>query len=380
MTMFDCGPLAAVLAAATGEGRIVGAVAAVAHRGSVHLRAAGFADREEGLPMSGDALFRLASLSKVVVSVAALALAEQGAIELDGAVTDWLPWFIPRLPSGRAPKISLRHLLTHSAGLGYSFGQPGGGAYRAAGISDGLDDSGLTLDENLRRLGSVPLLHRPGEAWTYSLATDVLGAVLERAAGRPLADLIAELVVQPLGLASIGFVAAPDAVLATPYGDGKPVPQRMGANFALPFGESSIRYSPGRAYDGNAYPSGGTGLVGTAADFLAFLEAIRMAGAPILSPESAAALTTNAVGDRQVGLPGSGLGWGLGVAIVRDPAVTGSPLGAGSWQWGGVYGHSYWVDPAAELSAVLLTNTAIAGMAGPFPDAVKRAVYEGLRA
>lgn len=375
---FDSTPLEAVLAEATDSGRIVGAVAAIAHQGTIQLHSAGSADREAGRAMTPDAVFRLASLSKAVVCVAALALAERGTIDLDSPVTDWLPWFTPHLRNGETPIITPRHLLTHQAGLGYGFGQPAGGGYPAAGISDGLDVSGLTLEENLRRLASVPLLHAPGTAWSYSLAIDVLGAVLEAACGRPLEAIVRATVTQPLALESIGFVATPETMLATPYASTAALPERMGERYILPMGQSAIVYAPGRAWHADAFPSGGTGLIGTAGDYLRFLEAVRGGGAPVLGRKMAAALVTHCVGSATVGMAGSGLGWGLGVSIVRDPAASASPLSAGSWQWGGVYGHSYWVDPAAEVSAVLLTNTAGAGMAGAFPDAVKRAVYAGL--
>jgi len=342
------------------------------------LHAAGLDDREAGRAMDRHAVFRLASLSKAVVCVAALALAERGTIELNAPVTDWLPWFTPRLRSGETPAITLRHLITHQAGLGYGFSQAGGGDYPAAGISDGLDDSGLTLEENLRRLASVPLLYPPGASWSYSLAIDVLGAVLEVACGQSLTAIVRTLVTGPLGLDSIAFIARSQTALVTPYASTAKLPERMGDRFTLTMGQSAIHYAPGRAWRADAFPSGGTGLIGSAGDYVRFLEALRTGGAPILSSAMVEALVTHAVDDVTVGMPGSGLGWGLGVSIVRDPAASGSPLSAGSWQWGGVYGHSYWVDPAAELSAVLLTNTAGAGMAGAFPEAVKRAVHAGI--
>jgi CubicO group peptidase (beta-lactamase class C family) len=376
--MFDAGALDAVLAETTGNGSVVGAVVAIAHHGNVRIQAAGLDDRETGRVMAPDAVFRLASLTKAVVCVAALALAERGTIDLDQPVTDWLAWFTPRLPGGEQPRMAIRQLLTHQAGLGYGFAQPGSGGYRAAGISDGMDDSGLTLEDNLRRLTAVPLLHAPGTAWSYSLSIDVLGAVLEAACRRPLGEILARLVFDPLGLHSLAFVAAPGAPLVTPYASGPALPVRMSEHFVLPMGSSAIHFAPDRAWRADAFPSGGTGLIGNARDYLTFLDAIRSGGTPILSRPMAEAFITHAVGDAVVGLPGSGLGWGLGVAIVRDPDKSGSPLSAGSWQWGGVYGHSYWVDPAAALSIVLLTNTAGAGMSGAFPDAVRRAVVDGL--
>lgn len=376
MHVFDAGPLCHAMA----DARIVGCAIAIAHRGqTIYAGAAGWADRENHIPMAADTPFRLASLTKAVVCVAALSLAETGVIDLEAPVTDWLPWFTPALASGERPPISLRQLMTHTSGLGYGFAQPRGNSCEAAGVSDGLDESaGRTLEDNLRRLATVPLLDPPGTAWRYSLGIDVLGAVLERVTGLPLSAVIARQVTRPLSMNGTMFTAPPGMTLAIAYADGMPVPVRMASAHAVPMGNGAIHFAPARAHDPAAYPSGGTGLIGTAADYLRFLEAVRTGGGGIVTPETAERFTTNMVGDLTVGLPGSGLGWGLGVAIMRDPAATASPLNAGSWSWGGVYGHSYWVDPVADLSVVALTNTAIAGMAGPFPDAIKAAVYAGL--
>jgi CubicO group peptidase (beta-lactamase class C family) len=116
-------------------------------------------------------------------------------------------------------------------------------------------------------------------------------------------------------------------------------------------------------------------MVGTAFDYLRFLEALRTGGRPILRTATAQAMTRNAVGNLPVPLGGEGWGFGLGVAVLKDPRPTGARSGAGTWLWGGVYGTNFFVDPAAELTVVMMTNTAIAGTGGPFPEAVKLAVY-----
>ena len=116
-------------------------------------------------------------------------------------------------------------------------------------------------------------------------------------------------------------------------------------------------------------------MVGTATDFLVFLEALRNGGAPLLKPESVEALTTNAISDLRVNAVEPGWGFGLGVAVLKDPELAESPQSSGTWKWGGAYGHSWFVDPARRLSVVALTNTAVAGMNGPFPEAIVDAVY-----
>jgi CubicO group peptidase (beta-lactamase class C family) len=355
------------------ERRIVGAAVTAARDGEiVYQRAAGYADRESRRPVRENESFRLASMTKAIVSVAALALMDQGRLQLEHPVTHWLPEFRPRLADGREPVITIRHLLTHTAGLSYRLTESPQGPYHRLGVSDGLEQSGVTLAENVRRIAAAPLLFEPGTSWHYSVAVDVLGAVLERVAGSSLPQLVRSLVTVPLAMSSVDFVVPADTVLATPYGDATPEPVRMTNPFQLPFLGGAINYSPARAFDRAAFPSGGTGMVGTAADYLRFIEAIRTGGAGVLRPETAAAMTRNAIGDIA---PGPGFGFGLGVQVLRDPAAAQSPLNAGAWNWGGVYGAHYWVDPVERISFVALTNTAVAGMFGAFPAALQRAVF-----
>ena len=369
--------LDAVMLDAVNSGYIVGATVIAAKDGEiVYRRAAGFADRETRRPMTENEVCRLASMTKPIVCVTALALIDDGRLGLEDPVTRWLPEFRPKLPDGREPVITVRHLLTHTAGLTYGFLEAEDGPYHRLGVSDGLDHSGLSLDENLRRIASAPLLFEPGTGWHYSVAIDVLGAVIERVSGMTLPDAVQRIVTGPLGMSSVRFVATADTVLATPYGDASPQPTRMTDPFSLRFGQSAIVYSPARAFDATAFPSGGVGMVGTAEDYLRFAEAIRTGGAGIIRPQTVVAMTSNAIGDLPVGAAGPGFGWGLGVAVLRDPAAAKSPVNAGAWNWSGVYGTNFWVDPAAGISVVALTNTAVAGMTGNFPIALRRAVYQ----
>src|SRR5262249_35025185 len=157
---------------------IVGAVVTVAKGGHIALeRAIGLADREERVPMRVGTPFRYASLTKPIVAAAALGLVEEGVLALDAGITRWLPDFRPAF-AGRPAGITVRHLLTHTSGLSYGFFEPGTGPYHAANVSDGLDQPGLSLDENLRRLAGAPLAFAPGAAFLYSLSFDVLGGVM----------------------------------------------------------------------------------------------------------------------------------------------------------------------------------------------------------
>jgi CubicO group peptidase (beta-lactamase class C family) len=368
--------LDAVIDQAIGEERIVGTVVLVAEDGRiVYRRAAGFADRENGVHVREDTVFRFASLTKPIVSVAALALIERGDLWLESPVTDWIPWFKPKFGDGEEPVITVRHLMTHTSGLTYGFMELPDSAFHRAGVSDGLDQPGLSMEENLRRISSVPLNHTPGRRWNYSVATDVLGEVIARCAGMTLPDVVEQLVTGPLGMRDTKFRAAEGVALAKAYGDGEPRPALMGEPHRILFGRSAVHYSPTRAFDAASFPSGGGGMVGTAPDFLVFLEALRTGGAPLLTPESVKALTTNAIDDLRVNAVGPGWGFGLGVAVLKDPELAESPESTGTWRWGGAYGHSWFVDPARRLSVVALTNTAVAGMNGPYPDGIRDAVY-----
>jgi CubicO group peptidase (beta-lactamase class C family) len=374
-------PLDAAIDAALRQQRLVGAVVLVAHRGAcLYRRAAGWADREAQRPMREDTTFRLASVSKLVVATAALVLVAQGRLALDAPVARWLPWFRPALPDGRVPDISLRQLLSHSAGLGYRFLEPADGAHARAGVSDGMDNSGLSLEDNLRRLAGVPLQYAPGTGWGYSLSIDVLGAVLQAASGQALPALVRDLVTAPLGMHATAFHAEDAACLAVPYVNGAPAPHRLGeGEVVAPFAESAgIVFHPSRALDRDAFASAGAGMVGHAGDVLRLLETLRGGGAPLLPAALVAEMGRAQAGD--FGPPdGPGWGYGLGFAVLRDPAPTATPEAPGTWRWGGAYGHNWFVDPARELSVVALTNTLYEGMSGAFVVELRDAVYASLR-
>jgi CubicO group peptidase (beta-lactamase class C family) len=368
-----------VIEQAIAEKRIVGTVVLVSLDGKlVYQRAAGFADRESKRPMQVDSVFRLSSVSKPIVSAAALALVDQGKLSLDDPVTKWLPDFRPKLASGAAPTITVRQLLTHTSGLGYKFAEKPGSPYYQAGISDGFDELRISLDENVRRLATVPLFNPPGQAWRYSVSIDVLGAVIEKAAGKALPQVVAELITQPLGMRDTAFWAKDPARLVVPYHDAKPEPAPMSDPYVMPYGEGArMTYSPSRALDPKAFPSGGAGMVGTAPDVMRLLEAIRTGGKPILKAATAASMMRNQLGS--VTGPGPGMGFGFGGAVVVDPVAAHSPQSAGTWQWGGVYGHTWDVDPARKLTVVAFTNTAPEGLWGKFTTDLRDAVYESVK-
>ncbi|NGH11524.1 beta-lactamase family protein [Serratia marcescens] len=359
------------------EKRLVGAVVLVAQGGEiVYHRAAGMADREAGKPMALNTLFRLASVSKPIVSTAALALMAQGAMRLDDPITRWLPNFRPRLADGTTPLMTLRHLMTHTAGLSYRFFQPEGGFYARLGVSDGMDEASVSLQENVRRIACAPLLAPPGAAWRYSIATDVLGAAIEQASGLPLTQAVKKWVTGPLAMTDTDFLAVDPARLAAAYADHPGEPRRLRQPDRLPFidGCAGFHLSPARALDPQAYASGGAGMVGSAEDFLRLLETLRQGGGQVLPAEWVTALTTNQIGDLPMPF-WPGRGFGLGITVLKDPVAAQTPESVGSWRMGGTYGHSWFVDPVRQLSVVAFTNTALEGMSGAFVGEICQAVY-----
>ncbi|VVE35695.1 beta-lactamase [Pandoraea horticolens] len=372
----------AAVADALDDGRLVGAVVLVACNGElIHQEAAGFADREQAVPMALDALFRLASVTKPIVTAAALVLIAQGRLRLSDDVTRWLPEFTPTLADGTISRLTVCHLMTHTAGLTYGFFQGPDDTYARAGVSDGMDDSRMSLRENIRRIASVPLLYPPGTEWRYSIATDVLGAVIEAVTRLPLDKAVEGLVTAPLGMRDTAFTAVDARRLTTAYADGSPVPRRLAEPDFVPFvdGTAGFRLSPGRALNTDAYPSGGAGMVGSAGDFLRLLETLRKGGAPLLPESLVREFATDQIG----GLPmpfWPGRGFGLGITVLKDPAEAQSPESVGTWRMGGTYGHSWFVDPVRELSVVAFTNTALEGMSGRLVTDLRDAVYEAIGA
>jgi CubicO group peptidase (beta-lactamase class C family) len=208
------------------------------------------------------------------------------------------------------------------------------------------------------------------------VSSDVAGEVIAKASDSSLPKAVSRFVTKPLGMSDTGFAVTDKSRLTVAYADGSPQPMRMGTLALVPliFGPGSIRFAPDRVFDEESFPSGGCGMVGTAGDFLKFLEALRTGGSPILSASSVAAMTADQTG----GLgPGPGAGFGFGLSVVQDPSSAQTPQSAGTFSWGGVYGHSWFVDPVKRLTVVVLTNTSVEGMVR-FPTQVRDAIYAAL--
>lgn len=368
--------LDAAIAEAIAGNIIVGAVAVVTRHGEpIYLAAHGHADREAGRAMTTNAIFLLASATKPITSAAALALMQQGVFGLDTPVTRHLPDFRPRFGDVE-PEITVRHLLTHTSGLYYPFQEPAGGPAHIENVATGLDYPGLTGPEAMSRLAHVPLRFLPGTAYNYSLSLDVLGEFMAAATGRSLRDIVRETVTAPLGMADTDFAVADETRLVTHYGvDAAGHPLRMGETYFGPTAVSPARMSPSRLFDPASYQSGGGGMAGTATDLVRFLDALRCGGAPILSPDSVRLMTTNALPPTIPQALEPGWTYGLGTETLSDPTKAEGPEPPGSFKGSGGYGHRWYVAPNEGITAVICTNSAPAGVRGPFVEAVRDALF-----
>lgn len=356
---------------AIAQNRIVGAVTIVRRHGEiVHESVHGLLDREAGTPMRKDAIFRLSSLTKPIVAATVLAMVDEGLIGLDEPVTTYLPYFTPALEDGTVPVITIRQLLTHSSGLG---GSPP--PVTEAEIEIERTRWQQSLDWNMQRLSTKPLGFAPGTSWRYGPSTELLGAVAARLVGGTLGDATEKYVTGPLRMVDTRFGVTDRNRLAAAYGDHADGPELMGHPHHVPSPWGGVTtYGPNHILDAGTYHSGGGGMAGTAEDYMVLLEALRTGGEGILSP----AITEAAFENQIPHLPqGPSAGWHFGFlgAVLTDPHLAGSPQTAGTSRWGGIYGHTWFIDRAAGLSVVAMTNTGLEGSDGAYPFRIRDAIY-----
>ena len=353
--------LDAFLDAYVEEGKLPGAVLQVTHDGrTVYHRAVGFRDRDVDAAMQTDTIFRIASMSKAVVSAAVVMLQERGALLIAQPVGDFLPEYAATRVAvagedgdyevvDAARPITVRDLLTHTAGIGYGYG-PAAEQWQAAGLQHwyfGHRDE--PIRETVRRIAVLPMDAHPGERWVYGYNTDILGALVEVASGTTLDDFLAQEIFAPLGMSDTSFYLPPAkadrlAVLYSRTPEGDLVLPAAGTAF---HGQGHFVEGPRQSF------SGGAGLLSTTADYTRFLEAIRRGGGPILSRKSVELMTTDNLGDLAVA---PGLGFGLGFGVASDPGLRGELGSTGEFSWGGAYHTSYWVDPVEKLTVVYMTQ------------------------
>jgi CubicO group peptidase (beta-lactamase class C family) len=347
------------------EQRIGGAVVLVLQDGKpAYERAFGWRDREAKSRMTPDAIFRIASQTKALTSVAILSLMEEGKIGLADPAGRYIPGFMKTTVAGMAGDapaparrpITIRDLLTHTAGISYGTNAAIAPQYEKRGLGPAAGYGWYTADKDepicttMERLAALPFVSQPGEAWVYGYNTDVLGCIAERASGMPLDELIRTRITGPLGMKDTQFFLPPGQRdrLATVYsstaaGDGTITRAPDGAR-----GQGHYVDGPRHSF------AGGAGLLSTARDYARFLEMIRNGGAldgvRILSPRTVELMTTNQVGTLH---STSGLGFGLGFETTDRPGANGLDS-VGAFGWGGAYGSVYRVDPKAHLVLVLM--------------------------
>lgn len=341
---------------------------AVLHRGDVVAqRCLGWADREAGVPLREDHLFRIFSNTKLVTSCAALRLVEQGRFGLDDPVGEHLPALadLRVLRDGSSDlddtvpaqePVRVRHLLTHTAGFTYAFLEPDsplGQAY----VRDGLTDPAVDLAGMVDALGRLPLLFEPGSRWNYSVATDVLGRLIEVSSGERLDEHFRRHVFEPLGLRDTAFTVPPSQArrLAALYIGDLSSPLRPGLRRAdhLPY--------EGAYLTPVARLNGGGGLVSTLADFASLAGTLMKGGDPLLRPGTLPLVLDNQLPPGQwLQFPGQPLQRGMGhshagsVRVVEDASDPTSR--AGELQWGGLAGTQWFISPREQMGAVLMTQ------------------------
>ena len=346
------------------ENRVGGVVALVLRDGQpLYEKAFGWSDREAGRKMTTDTLFRIASQTKAITSVAVLALLEEGALTLNSPVSLFIPGFAKTTVAmkteggttvpARRP-ITIKDLLTHTAGISYGTDAAVSALYEAKGLGPAAGFGWYTADKDegtcdtMERLATLPFVAHPGESYVYGYNTDILGCVVERASGMPLDRFIATRITGPLGMKDTAFFVPIEhrARLSAVYGsgpDGKMVRAPDGAR-----GQGHYVDGPRKNF------SGGAGLVSTARDYARFLEMIRhggeLAGVRVLAPRTVALMTTNQIGTLKLT---PGLGFGLGFETTDRYGANGLSS-VGTFGWGGAYGSTYRVDPEARLTMVFM--------------------------
>lgn len=357
--------LDAVLKEHVDQNRIAGIVTVVLKDGKpIYERALGWSDKEANRPMAVDSVFRIASQTKALTSVAILSLMEEGRLTPSMPVSRFIPAFAKttvavkgELPGSSVPArraITIADLLTHTAGVSYGMESSVSSLYEAKGLGPAAGLGWYTADKDedvcttMERLATLPFVSQPGDAYVYGYNTDILGCVVERVSGMPLDRFFAERITTPLRMKDTQFFlpASQRDRLATVYASGPD-----GALLRAPEGARG----QGHYVDGPRRNfAGGAGLLSTARDYARFLEMIRnggtLDGVRVLSPRSVALMTTNQSGTLH---SSAGLGFGFGFQTVERYGALGVSS-VGAYRWGGAYGSNYLVDPDAKLVMVYM--------------------------
>jgi CubicO group peptidase (beta-lactamase class C family) len=344
--------------------RIAGAVGLVLRDGKVvYEHAVGYADKESGRRMSTDAMFRIASQTKALTSVAIMMLLEEGKVALGDPVSRFIPAYARTtvmvngevVPAKR--RITIRDLLTHTAGISYGTDSAVAMLYQEKGLGPAAGWGWYTADKDepvcstMERLASLPFVRQPGEAWVYGYNSDILGCVVEKASGITLAEFIRTRITGPLRMNDTYFFVPPaqrDRLVAVYASDSA---NRIARAPNGAKGQGHYIEGPRRSF------SGGAGLVSTARDYARLLQMLlnggELDGVRILSPQTVALMTTNQTGTLY---SADGEGFGLGFAILQRLGADNSLFSVGSFGWGGAYGSQYRVDPKQGIVLVFMLN------------------------
>ena len=357
------------------EGKLAGILTMVARQGQVvHFETYGHRDREAQDPMAEDTIFRIYSMTKPITSTAVLMLYEEGHFLLDDPVADYLPAFADLTvyapdgdPVALERPVTIRDLLTHTSGLSYGFFSqtPVDSLYQQAGVLNGETSLASFVD----KLGTLPLLHQPGERWHYSVATDVLGYLVEVVAGQPFGAFLEDRIFGPLGMDETSFEVATERL------------ERFAVNYAIDQEGQLVVQDAAGAWSPFAAPvqfhSGGGGLTSTAADYMRFAQMLlnggQLDGVRLLSPKTVELMTMNHLdGEFE-----PGWGFGLGVNVSTNVARTQTLGSVGTYGWSGAANTYFFIDPEEELIAMVWTQLFPYGYY-PLFDEFKVAVYQAI--
>ncbi|MGI4821340.1 MAG: serine hydrolase domain-containing protein [Janthinobacterium lividum] len=351
----------------TADGRVPGAIALVARDGKiVYRKGVGYSDVAAKKPMSVDAIVRIASQTKAITSIGLMLLYDEGKFQLDDPISKYLPTFKnPKVLATFNAKdstyttvpaqseITIRQLFTHTSGIGYPvIGSPEARAiYAKAHIPSGIGNPNGKLATAMDALGPLPLMHQPGERFTYGLSIDVLGRLIEVLSGQSLDQYLRTRLFEPLGMRDTYFYlpAAKQARLVPLY------TEYQGGTVPMPT-QGILGLRPDYPKLAGTYFSGGAGLSSTIDDYAAFLQMMLNGGTynghRFLKPETVKLITQNQMGEVNQGLNK----FGLGFSIITPQAAAQTGQTAGSYEWGGIFGTDYWVDPTEKLVVLLYTQ------------------------
>lgn len=345
---------------------VAGTVCAIARKGKVvYVDARGYRDVDSGAPMTEDTIFRIASMTKPITSVALMMLYEEGAFQLSDPISKWLPEFstmrvaVPSegalvgapyytIPAVRP--ITIEHILTHTAGFPNSYRGLTRAQYEEISPPQSPDE---TIEDFLQRLAKLPLNFQPGDKWEYSRATCVVGRLVEVMSGMTLDEYFRERIFKPLGMSDTYFFL-PEKKLnrfAAQY--------RPGEDGKIELADPATKDSRWLR-EPQVYFMGSGGLVSSTADYVRFQQMMLNGGAiggvRLLSPKTVQLMTVNHTGDKEIWLRGPGAGFGLGYSVITDQGAAHTISNVGTFGWGGAYCTYFWVDPTEEMVAVLMTQ------------------------